>query len=284
MRFDWYQATIEEPPVWIRQALEQVAEGQVVLVDSKPLNGYAHCDRMYQDGDPLLDLNYGGYQEWPHLVSRGASADEAARMIRQIAPDHLLARADVCEDLQAPGWFDEAFKVMRDLGIERKVKMRRAGDWDSESPSRTFYLGSPSSDVQVRHYEKGKQLRAEYPDAAAEIPEDWCRLEVQVRPSKREGKRLMARAQTEEFWGCARWTRELANQLLGVNAPRLRVGTARRQFQELDRSLYQLARQYGNLMRQMRQVHGSWSAVGELLGRMLEIPEPEPLDWSKLDR
>jgi hypothetical protein len=271
MKFDWYQATVEEPPLWLRSHLPDGVEDDAEWQEVRPLRGYARAEAMYVGGAQLLAIHSGGSHEFPHVVATGSAADDAARLVRNVAPKHLVARADVCEDLQAPGWFDHAFGVMVDVALERNVKPMRQGDWDSPKPSRTMYLGSPSSAVRVRCYEKGVQLRGEYgPAAAAVIPEDWVRLEVQVRPAKREQKLMMAAVPAAEWWGCSRYSQELADRLLGVSAPRSTVGTIWRDGGDLDRALHHLVRGYANSLRNLHGLHGSWEAVGVVIGQELE--------------
>ena len=56
----------------------------------------------------------------------------------------------------------------------------KAGDWDDfPEKGRTLYLGSQSSPVRMRLYEKGLQ-----PEYAHLNRPNWARIEVQVRPAK----------------------------------------------------------------------------------------------------
>jgi hypothetical protein len=182
----------------------------------------------------------------------------------------LVARADVCEDVEAAGWFDSAHAVMVELAKEMRVKTSRQGDWDIDF-ARTFYCGSPSSTVRVRAYEKGKELMARFGPAVDGLYSgDWCRLEVQVRPAKREAKKLMARVPAQEWWGCARWSRRLAETLLGSDAPRLVVGTKYKRLEDFERTEYHLMKQYGRVFERMKLMHGSWEAVGSHIGRNVE--------------
>ncbi len=270
MRFDWYQATVEEAPIWLQMALEKHLNGDAQWFEQRPLKGYSRGDELISGGQVLLELHSGGQHEWPHVVATGDRADDAAAMIRAIVPNHLVSRADVCEDMQAPGWFEKAHGTMVDLAREMRVKTARQGDWDIDF-ARTFYCGSPSSAVRVRAYEKGKELIAKYgPAAASEVPKDWCRLEVQVRPAKRESKLLMASIPAQEWWGCSRWSRRLADQLLGVEAPRLAVGTKYKRLDEFERTEYHLLKQYGRVFERMKAIHGSWEAVGRHIGHNID--------------
>lgn len=268
-RFDWYQATVEEPPLWLRQALQDGFSGSE-WVDLRPRQGYARCTQLVRDSVAVLELLDGGRHEWPHVVATGSTADDAAQLLRTVAPDHLVARADVCVDLVSPDWFERAFAVMVDVAKTHRVKPKRDGNWDVEPFARTLYLGAPTSAVRLRLYEKGQQLLQQHGELAAEVvPADWSRLEVQVRPAKRSSKQAVAQLAPDRFWGCSRFSRDVAAQLLGSDAPRLAVGTVHRA-QQLERSEFFMLKQYGNHLRALRDVHGSWPAVGEYLGQCLE--------------
>jgi hypothetical protein len=271
-RFDWYQATIEEPPLWLRQHLQEGLDGSE-WHDAKPVSGYAQAEELVQGGQVVLQLRHGGYHEWPHVQSTGAAADDAAGLIRRIAPRHLVARADVCEDVQEPGWFDKAHGVMLEVARSHRVKHLCEGDWHVD-PARTAYLGSPKSMSRIRLYEKGKEVLSKHPEAAGVVPDDWYRLEIQVRPSKREGKLLMSMVPAAEWWGCSSYGRELADRLLGADAPRLKVGTIWKA-SDLERAEYHMVRQYARVFERLREVHGSWEAVGVHLGRCVQTGPSE---------
>lgn len=269
MTWDWYQATVEEPPLWLRGALQDQLAGSV-WSDSKPRQGYSRSATLVHGGQVVLELLDGGQHEWPHVVATGGVADSAARVIRAVAPRHFVSRADVCEDVAAPGWFESAFGVMVEVAKARRVKPLRQGDWDSDNPARTLYLGAPSSVVRVRLYEKGKQLIQEFPEARGEVPTDWCRLEVQVRPAKREDKRIMALVEPELLWGCSRFSKDLADKLLATDAPRLAVGTIWKGGLDFERAEYHMIRQYARVFKHLRVAHGSAEAVGRHIYRCLD--------------
>lgn len=271
-RFDWYQATIEEPPLWLRGAFQDALPGSTWR-DCKNLSGYARGEELVVDGQPLLKMNSGGHNPFPNVVADGAPAHEAAQLIRRVSPAHLVSRADVCEDIDQAGWFDHAFAVLLDVARETRARPYRNGDWDL-NPARTAYLGSPSSPTRVRLYEKGKEVVAKHPQAAGVVPDTWCRLEIQIRPAKRDRKLMMASVAPEAFWGCSAYSQVLASRLLEADTPRLRIGTVWKA-EDLDRAEYHLIRQYEKVFRAMLAREGSWEAVGTYLGRKLDDSRSE---------
>jgi hypothetical protein len=267
-RFDWYQATVKRSSVELHGSLLEALGGE--WREGKPRQGYGRCEVLDSDGGQLLEMLYGGHHEWPHVVATGPPAHDAAEALRRVAPGHLVARADACEDLMAPGWFDVAFGVALDVARECRVKPMRAGDWDSDRPARTLYLGAPSSTVRVRLYEKGAEMRQKLGAVGSEIPADWTRLEVQVRPSKSPTKALFSMIDDPmEWFGASSHSKKLAERLLGVDAPRLTAGTQYRAA-DLERAEWHLVRQYGKLIDHLVERSGSPEALGRRLVAMRE--------------
>lgn len=267
MKFDWYQATIEREPDWIKSALMEASGGE--WVTSTPTARSERTDSLCVDGEPILDLYQGGRYMHPHAKSTGSRAHAASTIIRTGCPEHLVARADVCEDLEAPGWFDHAFGVMRDLALAKGMKPERVGDWDSPQTSRTFRVGSPTSPVLCRLYEKGMEQRAKNPQHADDYSPDWSRLEVQVRPPKREAKLSLASRPASEFWGCAKWTRTLAAQLLDVDAPRVDMASWTGRSADLERREFFMVSQYASTLLERADLVGSDAAAGEYIMRLV---------------
>jgi hypothetical protein len=279
--FDWYQATVEESPVWLRDALQTALPGSS-WADCKQLSGFAKGEELMYEGQGLLKMNYGGHNPFPNLVADGAPAQLAADLIRKVSPAHLVSRADACVDVDQAGWFEKTFAVMVDLVDAHRVKPQHNGDWITQDGGRTFYLGAPSSPTRVRLYEKGKQLRNKFPEAADSFPDTWCRLEIQVRPAKRDKKMMLASVAPEAFWGCSAYSQELAYRVLDADTPRLKVGTVWRA-SELERAEYYLLRQYERAFRAMYDRLGSWEAVGTHIGRKLDDPR-SPEELADFDR
>ena len=87
---------------------------------------------------------------------------------------------DACADFDAPGAFEALLAPSIEVKKERRIMGGKAGDWDDfPEKGRTLYLGSQSSPVRMRLYEKGLQ-----PEYAHLNRPNWARIEVQVRPAK----------------------------------------------------------------------------------------------------
>jgi hypothetical protein len=154
-----------------------------------------------------------------------------------------------------------ALAVRKEFGLASRLN----GDWIARADGRTIYLGAPSSYVQARLYEKGKQLGS-HPD--------WVRLEIQVRPSG-EGKSNLASVEAAQLFSVCPWTRALSER---VGIPELEAVRIRDPKHPADdeRALEYMVRQYGGLLRRTEERLGSWEAVSELLRSRVAPPPPAP--------
>src|SRR5690606_35963730 len=91
---------------------------------------------------------------------------------------------------------------------------------------RTLYVGSMQSPVMARLYEKGKQMRAAFPDQAAKYPPGWVRLELQVRPQK-AARYEVAALEPAAIWGTAKWARSLHARVFGGGLEAVRMENRR---------------------------------------------------------
>lgn len=276
-RFDWYTATMEGRPDTLQDAL-RARWGADREGFRTPRHGY-HSRELWRASTGLeVDIQHGGSNPGGVCATAtGAGAAAFAELMRELAPAHRVTRADVAIDWAEPSGYDRWKPVLRQVADEQRVKfVREVHDDGRGHDGRTYYLGSPTSVVRVRMYEKGLQLLAEgrrtgaLPVLAEEWVDegrsivDWLRLEIQVRPDGRDAKEAMARAQPGAFWGCSRWSQVLAGRVLDANVQRVRVGSVRRTADD-ERMLRSMARQYRHLLDRLRG-EGSWSDVGVQIG------------------
>lgn len=277
MKFDWYQATIEAPPNWLAGALQEHFQG--VWEDTKPRNGYDECRNLKRcpracntwaenSDETILQLMTGSRYEHPHVLSSGQNAPDVAELLRGMPFRHAVTRADAAEDLQAPGWFEQALDTCLEVALKEKVRPYRAGDWDSDCKARTLYVGSPSSSIRLRLYEKGIEMRERH---KVEAPTDWIRIEVQLRPSDKVLKQVVSRSTPEEVFACTRWTKQIAGRLLSIEAPRMSLGT-RYRLDDLERSEYFLFKQYGGILLKLAEKYGGGDALIQRAREFLESP------------
>jgi len=161
-----------------------------------------------------------------------------------------------------------AFAALLEPSIEvkkaRKIMGGKAGDWDDfPEKGRTLYLGSKSSPVRMRLYEKGLQPEYQHLNRP-----NWARIEVQVRPAK-EAKTAFSDLSAMDVWGASRWTRDIAGRVLEQHVdPHPAGSTYRLTAQET--ALRWMCKQYGAHLASLAQDLGGWDCVGLTLKEILE--------------
>lgn len=260
-RFDWYASTLCDDPAPSLSAVE----GLVVLGDQtravRGAYGYSRGLQVLRDGDVLATC-YEAPSRPDFVVSSGHHAHDLAEAFRNIFPGGSVSRADSAIDFSGGAdFYDYAHDWASDR-FKGRVKMRQWIDESGPQDARTFYLGSPSSEVVVRIYEKWLQD----PTYSA----GTVRAEVQVRPEKRARKRYAGTASSDDLWGFSRFSRLLASELASVGAPAPPPRSAR--VSDLDRALDTVVRQYRRtFLEHLERLDGdvdAWST--DLLSRILE--------------
>lgn len=264
MRLDWYQATIPENPVVLIDTLRNtIGEGGAVQ-QGRGKNNY-HQSAVIRDraGHNVATVLFGGPNGHPNVMASGEATEPFVGLVRESWPCHRVTRFDSAEDFCAPGSFDELETVCRGVAKDLGVK-----GWaivpDDVSEGRTYYLGSKSSDVTVRLYDKTAEVRKSLPvHRHIEVPDNWSRLEVQVRPRK-EWKSYAAQCSPEQAWGFASWTTELASRAMALEVDRIMMQAGRET--DWERRHRAFLKQYGNHLREMYADLGSWECVGKTVG------------------
>lgn len=242
MILDWFQGSIDAPPMCVADSLHGRFGGS--WLSQKPRQGYDQAMRLSNEDGHVCDLLFGGKHSSPHVVATGGDSEIVREFVMSQGWEHRVSRIDVCEDFDAPGSFDRIFETALGVVLPAGVKTCRVGDYDSETKARSLYLGAPSSSVRMRIYEKGAEMRAKY---GVEASPDWTRVEIQVRPSGRAGKTLAAHLTKEQFWGVAGWSKVVADSIFGLEVPRTSLGSKYRK-PELMRSAHYLVGTYGNTL------------------------------------
>lgn len=257
VRFDAYTATLRGPkPAELIGILEDLAQGTSL---QKSRGFHTFGDRLsIQDagGHQYGSVQWGGQQADRLMFEvKGEHSQRAAEALRARF-EHRVTRVDACADFDAPGAFQRLLGPCTQVKKERRIMGGKAGDWDDfPEKGRTLYLGSQSSPVRCRLYEKG--LQPEY--AHLQRP-DWARIEVQVRPAK-EAKTTFANLSPLEVWGAARWAREIAALVLQEHIDPHPAGTTYR-LSTAETKLRWMCKQYGVSLLELRQDLGSWECVG----------------------
>lgn len=261
MRFDWYQASVPDVPPEVVMAALGRSEYYGDWVQSRPGKGYDTGFHFVVGDEVKFRLNHGGQNEeyGANVTATGGDAPKLAEALRRNFPRHRVSRLDSCEDYHHA----DAYEYLRGIGLriakECNVAVREITKPLVESDDGcTLYLGSPSSAISGRIYEKGKQLG---------VGTEWVRAELQVRPQK-QVKDVAAMLSPEQVWGLAKWATALAVEL--GNSSIQRVDVQIYQPADDERAYRWALKQYGPLLTRMMAVHGSWEALGAQIGYDLE--------------
>jgi DNA relaxase NicK len=267
MKFDWYQASIPEvdPEVVMRTLSASDYYGE--WEESRPQKGYDKAAQFVIGSEVKYRISHGGQnsQYGAHVIGSGGAANELAGIIREHFPMHRVSRMDSCEDFHHKDMYRHLRKIALLIAKEQKVQVREIVKPLKESDDgRTLYLGSQSSAITMRIYEKGKQL-----DCGTE----WVRAELQVRPQK-DVKLIAAALSAEQVWGLSKWSHSMAIKL--GNTDLQRVDAQVYQQADHDRAYRFMLKQYRRVLEQMQASHGSPEAVGAQIFQDLALAHVQP--------
>lgn len=261
MKFDWYQASIPEVNPEVVMATLAAADYYGQWEEARPMKGYEVGAQFVIGSEVIYKINHGGQnaQYGANVIGSGGSAPKLAEIVREKFPVHRVSRVDSCEDYHHPDAYDYLRKVALKIAKEQKVQCREiVKPLEESDDGRTLYLGSQTSAISMRIYEKGKQLGC---------GTEWVRAELQARPQK-DTKSIIAMLSPTEVWGLSKWSHSMAIQLGKKDLQR--VDAQVYQQSDHDRAYRFLLRQYRRVLEQMHTVHGSWEVVGAQIGLDLE--------------
>lgn len=253
MRFDWYSATVEAPRERLMLDLYTVAaeiagNREVTVEDCRGWNRYPRGKVIAADGDPVARVLWDDEDDAPHVMATSWKAEPVAGMLRERWP-HKVSRADLCEDWRGG---HEVYDTIRGclLGVVqgRRVKVTEVATVQGDE-GRTLYVGSPSSTVRARLYEKGKTEEGR----AQGLPDDLVRLEFVLRPQSKH-KEAMARVEPLTMLTVSGWATETASKVLGLDLERADTFETWKRADE-DAMLLHMARQYRRALETLLRRH-----------------------------
>ncbi len=218
MRFDAWAATFPNDYFHeLRGHLRDVLGADLQLRKGGK-HGYKIHEGIEIDGNCHGLVAHGGNGERFFLEVTGEHSDKWANFVHRwdletgakIESDEtflvLLSRADVCYD-----WIDPRDVVSHAPTFRHHVSSQldtrgrppqwdQRGDWNSPAGRErgcTLYMGSPKSQVRVRFYDKGAELRA---NSGIDAPQNLRRVEVQYRPESKADKHSASKMPARMFW------------------------------------------------------------------------------------
>lgn len=270
-QFDWYQATVHIAPEALVQLLRQNLPENVLRTNGKGQNSFRHQALLHDpDGEVYCSVQHGGVNPFPNAKATSDHAPALAAVLRECLSDrHRVSRLDVAVDYRGEGCFDDSVRLLGRVARKHGVKGKKILPDDPDDGA-TYYLGSPSSDLRLRCYEKGKELYAKTGDPVWKNFFDWTRMELQVRP-KKDFKERAATMEPEAFWGCSPWTRAIASGVFDMSPDP--VSIKRTRIADHDRAMNFLIAQYGpTILRQVEKL-GGWNELAEDLRARLTASE-----------
>ena len=247
-RFDWYRATVPAHPDLIRAGIiGKLTDGgpRVSVETGKGRFNYLHSTTVTDAGERVATILHGGPNGHPNVEASGERAPALAGLLRAMG-EHRVTRCDVAIDLWGADAFRSTEQLVMAIATQERLQVRKVATPLDRTAGETIYVGSRSSTLFVRVYEKGKADRALYGGVSADTLEPWVRCELEVKPQK-DMKATAATMTPDAFWGCSDWTARLAQEAFAM-APDPIPFHPRRTASD-DRAFDFMIKQYGNLLR-----------------------------------
>ena len=288
--FDWYSGSYRGDHHLVASAVCSDLGAFLAGPITKGRHGFASAARLQDDRGLSCTVQWGGdlHRDLVHVAFSGWRSGEGAQLLRDVVPEHRVSRVDVAEDVCGPGAYRQLQRLSSRVARAHGLKRSRIVP-DNPMSGGTVYVGSRTSPVFVRIYEKGKQVLGEVGAGALTVDaqqlgvdlkghpiETWARCEIEVKP-KAHARSDLAHLPAERFWGCSEWTASLYKNLSGSDVERINVGSVW-QADDLSRTVRSMLNQYGRTLERLHSDLGSWECVGLQLGHELqELRNPKPL-------
>lgn len=265
--FDAYCATILAPADAVFDELRCL----MISAGFDAWEGEGQKARFYAVNRPLLQLRgpqllavkSGGRNPHPHVECYGEAAPVLADYLRAGIP-HRPTRIDHAVDRRAPGLFDGVHETVKALCKEHGLRLSYGGDWSSRDAGRTVYVGSRSSQVFVRIYEKGLKYASDFDLPITDELREWVRFELEFKPQTDSAKRLAPAIDGPQLWGATSWSSQLATEVLNMATEPVSIRERRQS--NRDRALRFMASQYSAHLRALlADCNGDMSEFGQAI-------------------
>lgn len=277
--FDWYQGTfISEKAIYLsaEKFISRVLECfpmSSVLTSRPRINQYQRAVDIKRGDMQIVHICWDGLSDI-HFISTGSISHEFSEfMHKNYMGQYGVSRADVRADMvDSAAWeymhgiayrFAERSRSSKGM---KEVKTSCVGDWDTGENGRTYYLGSSTSAVQVRIYEKGKKEGGN---------KDWVRYEAQIRPPKSKDKAMAAVWRAVDFWSSKPWLMQLSSEIFFnqslPSAPSFQSVWS--SSGDVERTTRAMCKQYGKHLAVLADSLGGWDKVGGFIDEYLKALE-----------
>mgnify|MGYP003376376396 CR=1 FL=1 len=273
-KFDWWQATVSlegwstydsstGETIHPAENLVKWLSSEITMVDAvrgRGSNSY-ELKTDFKRGDRIIcTVQWGGVNPDPNITATGSDSAFIRGLITAKFPEGRISRVDSAFDsMSGTAEFQRVCAWAEERAEQAGVNCTWIKNSDTTKGD-TLYIGSKTSRIQIRIYEKGKQTGYK--------PGEWWRAEVQFRPESRN-KSSAYKYSSGMVWGASRITRDLWSFLGGEKLAAIEEQYSMKQ-KDLEDRLAHLVKQYGNLLREAVESTGSWVAVGSKLDRLSE--------------
>lgn len=276
-RFDYWQATISlegwstydsstGETIHPAENLVKWLSSEITMVDVVRGRGSNSYERKadFKRGDrTICTLQWGGVNPDPNITASGSDAPFIRGLITAKFPEGRMSRLDSAFDsMSGTAEFQRVCAWVEERAKKAGVNCTWIKNSDTTKGD-TLYIGSKSSRVQIRIYEKGKEQKL-----SGEKRDLWWRAEVQLRPESRN-KSMSYKYSSGMVWGASRITRDLWAFLGGEKLYSLEF-EANMKEKDLNDKAAHLVKQYGNLLKELVQNTGSGVACMSLLNKLSE--------------
>lgn len=273
-KFDWWQATVSlegwstydsstGETIHPAENLVKWLSSEITMVDAVRGRGSNSYERKadFKRGDRIIcTVQWGGVNPDPNITATGSDSAFIRGLITAKFPEGRISRVDSAFDsMSGTAEFQRVCAWAEERAEQAGVNCIWIKNSDTTKGD-TLYIGSKTSRIQIRIYEKGKQTGYK--------PGEWWRAEVQFRPDSRN-KTSAYKYSSGVVWGASRITRDLWSFLGGEKLAAIEEQYSMKQ-KDLEDRLAHLVKQYGNLLREAVESTGSWVAVGSKLDSLSE--------------
>jgi DNA relaxase NicK len=240
------------------------------VVDGPKVRFYARNILVIEpSGHRFLSVRSGGQNPHPFVECKGEASPFLCGMLRSRF-DHRPARIDVAEDRNAKGLFHRLHRLSKRIAKRYGIQWRPDGDWGTPDAGRTIYLGSRSSQVFLRIYEKGIKYARELGIPLTDELRNWVRIEVEFKPQNPTARNIARTIEPAAIWGTAAWLADFAQEAFAMEAERVNINQRRESDQQ--RALRFMGSQYGShLQALLNDLDGDLTAFGAAIADLAGI-------------
>lgn len=227
----------------------------------KSVNGYGIRFALVRGEDTVCEAFTDGTGDAAgthQIEAKGHFSPEVRDAINQVFGEmgYTTPRRDTCFDLiddEAFTLFHQLADIGRDMAKAGRMKYDQVGQgWLVPGQTMTIYLGSRNSPVMIRIYTRGlKTLQEGGIDDPRRI-----RVEVEVKPGKRDAKQALSMLPDHALFGCAAWAKEFMERAGISGIERHKVGTVWKP-SDKQRVFAHLVKQYGGLLEEILDQRGA---------------------------